>query len=57
MAMEIPSNLTLEQEFKLQILREQVKSLELEQAQDYIVELLRQMMVKDNMVKNMFKNA
>jgi len=55
--METPNQLTLEQEFKLQVLREQVKGLDLDQAQDYIVELLRQMMVKDNMVKHLFKNA
>jgi len=55
--MEKSEQLTLEQEFKLQVLREQVKSLDLDQAQDYIVELLRQMMVKENMFKHLFKNA
>jgi hypothetical protein len=37
--METPANLSLEQQFKLQILREQVKNLNLEQAQDYLLEV------------------
>lgn len=45
--METPANLSLEQQFKLQLLREQVKTLNLEQAQDYLMELLRQSMIKD----------
>jgi hypothetical protein len=54
--METPGKLSMEQEFKLKVLREQVKSLNLEQAQDYIVELLRQIMVKDNLVKQMIRD-
>lgn len=50
--MSMPGNLSLEQRFKLQMMQNQVKSLDLEQAQEYIVELLRQMMVKDNLVKD-----
>ncbi len=38
--METPANLSLEQQFKLQILREQVKNLNLEEAQDYLLETL-----------------
>ena len=53
--MSTPGKLSLEQEFKLQMLQGQVKSLDLEQAQEYIVELLRQMMVKDNIVKDMLR--
>lgn len=54
--MQAPGKLSLEQEFKLKVLREQVKGLDLEQAQDFVVELLRQMMVKDNLVKHMIKD-
>ena len=50
--MSMPGNLSLEQRFRLQMMQTQVKDLELEQAQEYIVELLRQMMVKDNLVKD-----
>ncbi|NEO34609.1 MAG: phycobilisome degradation protein NblA [Symploca sp. SIO3C6] len=49
----VPGNLSLEQQFKLQVFQSQVQSLDLAQAQEYIMELLRQMMVKDNLVKNM----
>ncbi|MEM9216632.1 MAG: NblA/ycf18 family protein [Cyanobacteria bacterium P01_F01_bin.150] len=51
--MSIPGNLSLEQRFRLQMMQSQVKSLDLEQAQEYVVELLRQMMVKDNLVKEL----
>ncbi|MGK7888159.1 MAG: NblA/ycf18 family protein [Leptolyngbyaceae cyanobacterium] len=53
--MSTPGKLSLEQEFKLQLLEGQVKSLDLDQAQTYILELLRQMMIKDNLVKNMLQ--
>ncbi|MGF1523016.1 MAG: NblA/ycf18 family protein [Leptolyngbyaceae cyanobacterium] len=49
--MEVPGKLSLEQEFALQILREQVKNLSLNQIQDYVVEIKRQMMVKENLFK------
>ena len=55
--MEMPIQLSLEQQFKLQILREQVKSLSQEQAQEYLMEVFRQMMVKDNLVKHLLKSA
>ncbi|MEM8805000.1 MAG: NblA/ycf18 family protein [Cyanobacteria bacterium P01_G01_bin.38] len=55
--MDMPGKLTLEQEFKLQILKDQVKGLSIDQAQEYVVEVMRQMMVKDNLVKHLLKNA
>ena len=55
--MEKPVNLSLEQQFKLQILREQVKTSSKEQAQEFLLELFRQMMVKDNLVKQLLKNV
>ncbi|MEM9400592.1 MAG: NblA/ycf18 family protein [Verrucomicrobiota bacterium] len=55
--MDMPGKLTLEQEFQLNLLKTQVKSLTLDQAQDYVVEVMRQMMVKDNLVKHLLKNA
>ena len=59
--MEIPTNtdgikLTLEQQFKLTTLKQQVHDLTLEQAQEYLVECFRQMMIKDNLTKKMFKD-
>ena len=53
--MEMPQ-LSLEQQFKLQILGQQVKQLNQQQAQEYLLEVMRQMMVKDNIVKKLLKN-
>ena len=53
----LPGSLSLEQEFKLQVVRDQVTGLSLEQAQEYVVEVMRQMMVKDNLVKHLLKGA
>lgn len=55
--MDMPGKLSLEQEFQLNLLKTQVKNLSLDQAQDYVVEVMRQMMVKDNLVKHLLKNA
>ncbi len=55
--MNVSAQLTLEQQFKLQILTDQVKDLSQEQAQEYLIEMFRQMMVKDNLMKHLLKNA
>ena len=49
--MKFPTNLSMEQQFRLQVFSEEVKSLNREEAQKYLLEVLRQMMVKDNFVK------
>ena len=51
----MPGELTVEQQFKLKVLGDQVRALSLEQAQSYVVEIMRQMMVKDNLVKHLLK--
>ncbi|MEH2055541.1 MAG: NblA/ycf18 family protein [Nostoc sp.] len=55
--MNFPIELTLEQQFRLQNLKDQVKNLSQEEAQDFLLEVLRQMMVKDNLVKHLLKEA
>ncbi len=55
--MDLPAQLSMEQQFKLQVLKEQVASLSKEQAQEYLLEMFRQMMVKDNLVKHLMKNG
>ncbi|MDF0554893.1 NblA/ycf18 family protein [Kamptonema sp. UHCC 0994] len=55
--MKNDSGLTLEQQFKLQVLREEVKQLSLEQAQEYLVEVLRQSMVRENLYKHWMKEG
>ncbi|MGK7914408.1 MAG: NblA/ycf18 family protein [Prochloraceae cyanobacterium] len=47
--------LTLEQQFKLQIFQEEIKNLTKEQAQEYLLELFRQIMIKDNLNKSLLK--
>lgn len=49
------SSLTLEQQFRMKILTEQVMQLNLEQAQSYLIELLTQSMVKDNLFKQLIR--
>jgi Phycobilisome degradation protein nblA len=55
--MNFPAELTVEQQFRLQTLKEQVKSLSQEEAQTFLLEVMRQMMVKDNLVKHLLKQA
>ena len=55
--MEKSASLTLEQKFKLEVLKDQVKDLTQQQAQEYLIEVFRQMMVKDNLVKHLLKTA
>ncbi|MFN6564310.1 MAG: NblA/ycf18 family protein [Nostoc sp. ChiSLP01] len=55
--MEFPIELTLEQQFRLQNLKTQVQNLSQEEAQEFLLEVLRQMMVKDNLVKHLLKQA
>lgn len=49
------NNLTLEQEFSLKKIAAQTKNLSQQEARDLIVELQRQMMVKDNLYKQIIK--
>ncbi|MGK7896414.1 MAG: NblA/ycf18 family protein [Xenococcus sp. (in: cyanobacteria)] len=49
--------LSLEQQFKLQVLKEQVQNLSQEEAKEYLLEMFRQMMVKDNLFKQLIKQA
>jgi len=48
--MENFGQLTLEQELELQIIKDQAARLSLEQAQSYIVDIMRHIMVRDNLV-------
>ena len=47
------NNLTLEQQFHLRKIAEQTKALSQQQAQELIIELQRQMMMKDNLYKHL----
>ena len=52
---DIQGGLTLEQRFKLTTLKSQIAELSEDQAKEYLIELFRQSMVKDNLVKNLLK--
>ncbi|MCC5619918.1 NblA/ycf18 family protein [Nostoc sp. CHAB 5715] len=55
--MDIPMELNLEQKFNLKLYEEQIKRLNQEESQKLLLELLRQLMVKDNMIKHLLKQA
>lgn len=53
--MDIPMELTLEQRFTMKLYKGQVGDLSKEDSQEFLLEVLRQLMVKDNMVKFLLK--
>ncbi|MBW4619411.1 MAG: NblA/ycf18 family protein [Cyanosarcina radialis HA8281-LM2] len=55
--MDLPIGLTLEQQFNLKVYQQQIQGLSQEEAQAYLIEVLRQLMLKDNLVKHMLKNG
>jgi hypothetical protein len=52
-----PGKLTLEQQFKLQVLKQEIEHLTVEQAREYLLEAFRQIMVKENFCKEMLKEC
>ena len=54
--MSQPMKLTLEQQFTIRSFETQVQKMSREQAQEFLVQLYRQMMVKENMYKDFIKN-
>ncbi|BAY28946.1 phycobilisome degradation protein NblA [Nostoc carneum NIES-2107] len=55
--MDIPMELNLEQKFNLKLYEEQIKNLNQEESQKLLLEVMRQLMVKDNMIKHLLKQA
>jgi hypothetical protein len=53
--MNTPFELSLEQQFNIRAFSEQVKSLDREQAQEFLVDLYRQMVVKEKMYQSFLK--
>ena len=51
--MELPVGLTIEQEFSLKIQAEQVKEMNYEQTQSCLIAVLRQLAIKENVVKHL----
>lgn len=48
-------NLSLEQQFQLQAIRNDTKHLSKSQLEDMLLEITRQLMIKDNLVKDLIK--
>lgn len=55
--MELPMELSLEQQFNLKMYEKQVSSMSHEEAQQFLLEVLRQLMVKENMLKHFMRQA
>lgn len=55
--MDLPMNLSLEQQFQLKVYQEQVKGLSAEQAHEFLLEIMRQLMVKDNVIRHLIKQS
>jgi len=55
--MELPTGLSLEQQFNLRAYEEEVKRMDSEQAQQLLLQVLRQLMVKENVIKHLLKQS
>lgn len=55
--MDLPLTLTMEQQFNMKVYEEQVKQMNAEQAQEFLLEVMRQLMVKDNVIRHLMKKA
>jgi acyl-CoA-binding protein len=55
--MEFPVGLSLEQQFNLKAYEQQVKGLSQEEAQGFLLEIMRQLMIKDNVIKHLMKKG
>nr|QUE28660.1 nblA [Porphyrostromium japonicum] len=55
--MDFSNELSLEQEFKLTIYNDKIGSMSTAQSHEYLVEILKQMMIVDNIIKHMVKKT
>lgn len=54
--MSHPTELSLEQQFNIRSFETQVRSMSHEQAQDFLVKLYEQMLLKDNMYQDFIRH-
>lgn len=54
--MYLNSELSLEQQFKLRVLKQEVQNLSKEQSQEYLVETFKQLMIKDIWISQILKD-
>ena len=57
LTMDVSVGLSFEQEFSLRVYQEYVNRLDLPTTQDLLLEVLRQSMVKENLLKEIIKNG
>ncbi|AIE75473.1 MULTISPECIES: NblA/ycf18 family protein [unclassified Synechocystis] len=50
-------NLSLEQKFQLQCLQQEYQDLDREQTVNYLLETMQQIMVRDNLIRDLMKNS
>jgi hypothetical protein len=55
--MDISVGLSIEQEFNLRVYKEQIDRLDLPTTQELLLEVLRQSMVKENLLRELIKNG
>jgi hypothetical protein len=55
--MDLPLNLSVEQQFSMKVYEDQVKGLSSDQAQEFLLEIMRQLMIKDNVIRHLMKKA
>lgn len=53
--MDLPLELSLEQQFNLRAYQEQVKGLDQTQAQEMLLQVLQQLMIKENVIRHLLK--
>jgi Phycobilisome degradation protein nblA len=55
--MDLPMTLTMEQQFNMKVYEDQVKAMNVDQAQEFVLEIMRQLMIKDNVIRHLMKQA
>ncbi len=55
--MDSPIELTLEQEFELQKMLNSIEKMDRQQTQEFLMEAMRQLMLKDNWIRQLFKQT
>jgi hypothetical protein len=53
----IPLELSMEQQFSLRAYESQVKGLNQDQAQELLLEVMRQLMIKENVIRHLMKQT
>ncbi len=51
--MDIPLELSLEQQFSLKLYEQQLEQMSHEQSQAFVLELMRQLMIKNNVIQHL----